>query len=94
MDIFKLKLYVTGKTPRSENAILNLRNICEETLAGQYSIEIIDILENPQSAEDERILATPTLIKNLPPPLRRLIGDLSEKEKVLIGLDIRPFDTK
>lgn len=94
MEVFQLKLYVTGKTPRSENAIRNLRNICEETLAGQYNIEIIDILENPQLAEDERILATPTLIKDLPPPIRRLIGDLSEKEKVLVGLDIHPLGTQ
>lgn len=90
MDQFDLKLYVTGKTARSEHAIRNLRQLCETHLAGRYRIEIIDILEHPQLAEDERILATPTLIKNLPPPLRRLIGDLSETEKVLLGLDIRP----
>ncbi|MDO9106360.1 MAG: circadian clock protein KaiB [Methylovulum sp.] len=89
MSKFQLKLYITGKTPRSENAIRNLRQICEENLDKQYEIEIIDILEHPQLAEDERILATPTLIKILPPPLRRLIGDLSETEKVLLGLDIR-----
>ncbi len=90
MSKFLLKLYISGKTPRSENAIRNLRQICEENINEQYEIAIIDILEHPQSAEDERILATPTLIKSLPPPLRRLIGDLSETEKVLVGLDIRP----
>ncbi|MGZ5610257.1 MAG: circadian clock KaiB family protein [Methylobacter sp.] len=84
-----MKLYIAGKTPRSESAIQNLRKICEENLDEKYEIEIIDILERPQLAEDERILATPTLIKSLPPPLRRLIGDLSETEKVLVGLDIR-----
>lgn len=90
MNKYHLKLYIAGKTYRSEQAISNLRQICEQNLAGQYAIEIIDILERPQLAEDERILATPTLIKSLPPPLRRLIGDLSETEKVLVGLDIRP----
>jgi circadian clock protein KaiB len=90
MEKFHLKLYVTGKTSRSENAIRNLRQLCDEHLAGKYEIDIIDILEQPQLAEDDRILATPTLIKDLPPPLRRLIGDLSEKEKVLIGLDLCP----
>ncbi|MGZ5050435.1 MAG: circadian clock protein KaiB [Methylobacter sp.] len=89
MNKYHLKLYIAGKTPRSESAIQNLRKICEENLDEKYEIEIIDILERPQLAEDERILATPTLIKSLPPPLRRLIGDLSETEKVLVGLDIR-----
>ena len=90
MSKYYLKLYITGQTSRSENAIRNLRQICAENLDEKYEIEIIDILEHPQLAEDERILATPTLIKSLPPPLRRLIGDLSETEKVLFGLDIRP----
>ncbi len=94
MDKFQLKLYISGKTPRSENAIRNLRHICEENLNTQYEIEIIDIIEHPELAEDERILATPTLIKALPPPLRRLIGDLSETEKVLVGLDICPYQPK
>lgn len=89
MNKYHLKLYITGQTPRSESAIQNLHKICEENLDAKYEIEIIDILECPQLAEDERILATPTLIKSLPPPLRRLIGDLSETEKVLVGLDIR-----
>src|SRR5207244_9532174 len=71
---YVLKLYVTGKTPRAELAIANLRRICEEDLHGEYQLDIIDVLENPQAAEDEKILATPTLIKRLPPPLRRVIG--------------------
>lgn len=87
---YVLKLYVTGKTPRAEKAIANLRRICEEELHGQYELNIIDVLEHPQLAEDEKILATPTLIKRLPPPLRRVIGDLSDKEKVLLGLDVWP----
>jgi circadian clock protein KaiB len=81
---------VTGKTPRAERAIANLRRICDEELQGQYEMVVIDVLENPQLAEDEKILATPTLIKQLPPPLRRVIGDLSDKEKVLLGLDVWP----
>ena len=89
---YLLKLYITGHTARSERAIRNLRNICEEDLGGKYEMRVIDILEQPQLAEDEKILATPTLIKALPPPLRRLIGDLSDTEKVLVGLDLLPLD--
>lgn len=85
---FVLKLYITGRTPRSERAIRNLQHICDNELQGRYEIDIIDVLERPQLAEDERILATPTLIKELPPPLRRIIGDLSDTDKVLLGLDI------
>ncbi|MCX8027689.1 MAG: circadian clock protein KaiB [Thermodesulfovibrionales bacterium] len=91
MSKYLLKLYVTGRTPRSERAISNLKRICEEELQGQYEMVIIDVLERPQLAEEEKILATPTLIKQLPPPLRRIIGDLSDTEKVLLGLDILPF---
>jgi circadian clock protein KaiB len=87
-----LKLYVTGKTSKSERAIANLQTIIENDLGGEYEIMVIDVLENPQLAEDEKILATPTLIKNLPPPIRRIIGDLSVKEKVLLGLDLVPLD--
>ena len=87
---YVLKLYVTGKTPRSERTLANLHKICEEELDCSYSIEVIDILENPQLAENERILATPMLIKELPPPIRRIIGDLSDREKVLLGLDFFP----
>jgi circadian clock protein KaiB len=85
---YLLKLFVTGQTQRSESAISDLRNICEEELKGEYDLIVIDILKRPQLAEDERILATPTVIKELPPPIRRIIGDLSEKEKVLLGLDL------
>ena len=90
MSRYVLKLYVTGKTPRAEVAIENLRRICEQDLEDRYELEIIDDQEHPQLAEDEKILATPTLIKTLPPPLRRVIGDLSDKDKVLLGLDLRP----
>jgi len=85
-----LTLYVTGTSPRAQVAIANLERICAEELQGQYELEIIDVLEHPQRAEDEKILATPTLIKQLPPPLRRVIGDLSDKAKVLLGLEVRP----
>jgi circadian clock protein KaiB len=81
---------VTGTSPRTRIAIDNLNRICAEELAGRYELEIVDVLEHPQRAEDDRILATPTLIKQLPPPLRRVIGDLSDKDKVLLGLEVRP----
>ena len=87
---YTLKLYVTGKTSRSERAITNLRSVCEQELGGKYQMVIIDVLERPQLAEDEKILATPTLIRELPQPIRRIIGDLSDKEKVLVGLDLKP----
>jgi circadian clock protein KaiB len=83
-----LQLYITGITPRSERAIANLRRICEERLDGHYEMVIIDVLERPQLAEDEKILVTPTLIKSLPLPSRRVIGDLSDMEKVLSELDL------
>jgi circadian clock protein KaiB len=86
---YLLTLYVTGTSPRANIAIGNLQRICEQELVGQYELEVVDVLENPQRAEDEKILATPTLIKQLPPPLRRVIGDLSDKDKVLLGLEVR-----
>ena len=82
-------MYVTGTSPRTQIAIENLNRICAQELEGLYEVEIVDVLENPQRAEDERILATPTLIKKLPLPLRRVIGDLSDKEKVMLGLEVR-----
>lgn len=88
MGKYVLNLYITGHTPQSGRAINNLRHICETELGEQYEICIIDVLENPQLAESERIIATPTLVKNLPPPLRRIIGDLSDKDRVLMGLDL------
>lgn len=90
MNKYILKLYVTGNTPRTERAIANLRRICDEDLGGQYEMVVVDVLARPQLAEDEKILATPTLVKQLPPPLRRVIGDLTDPEKVLLGLDILP----
>lgn len=87
--MYTLKLYITGTTPQSEWAIVSLRRICEEEFPGQYDLLIIDVLQRPQLAEDEKIFATPTLVKELLPPLRRIIGDLSNTEQVLIGLDIQ-----
>lgn len=83
-----LRLYVAGRTPKSERALENLKSICEHRLEGKYEIEVIDLLENPQLAADHQILAVPTLVRRMPPPVRKIIGDLSEEEKVLVGLDI------
>lgn len=91
MNRFLLKLYVTGQTSRTRQAIANLERICENELGGKYQVEIVDVLDNPQLAEDDKILATPTLIKTLPPPLRRIVGDLSDAEKVLLGLDLQTY---
>jgi len=90
MNQYVLKLYITGHTAKSDRAIANLKNLCEKELKDQYELNIIDVLENPQLAEDEKILATPTLIRELPPPFRRIIGDLSNTDKVLLGLDLFP----
>ena len=87
-DRYVLRLYVTGQTPRAEAALRNIQRIIEDDLAGQYALEVIDVLDRPALAENERIVATPTLIKELPPPLRRMIGDLSDREQVLLGLDL------
>ena len=89
---YLLKLYITGRTPRSEQSIANLRTVLERELDNEYELEIIDVLEKPQLAEDEKILATPTLIKQLPAPVRRLIGDLSDTERVLLGLDLKRLE--
>jgi len=91
VSTYLLKLYVTGSSPRTQLAIENLQRICEQELQGRFKLDIVDVLEHPQAAEDDRILATPTLIKQLPPPLRRVIGDLSDREKVLLGLELRPL---
>ncbi|WP_018405740.1 circadian clock KaiB family protein [Marinobacter gelidimuriae] len=85
---YLLKLFITGYTPQADRAIKNINSICKNELAGGYHLEIINILENPQLAEGERIIATPTLIKVLPKPSRRVIGDLSNTKKVLLGLDL------
>ena len=89
-EFYELRLYVAGQTPRSANALRNLKEYCEEHLVGQYSLEVVDLLKNPQLAEGDQILAIPTLVKKVPEPVRKIIGDLSDKEKVLVGLDIRP----
>ena len=83
-----LKLYVAGRTPRTEQAISVMKEICEKDLANAYDLAVIDVLERPQLAENEKILATPTVVKELPPPLRRVVGDLSDRERVLVGLDL------
>ena len=83
-----LKLYVAGNTPNSMRALKTLRNILETEFRGVYALKVIDVLKNPQLAEEDKILATPTLAKSLPPPVRRIIGDLSDRERVLIGLDL------
>ena len=89
MKDYQLKLYVTGETPHSLRAIENLKKICtEQGLHDEYEVRVIDILREPQLAEEDKIIATPTLVKQLPPPLRKVIGDLSEVDKVLLGLDL------
>ncbi len=87
---WELRLYVAGQTPRSLAALENLRKICEEHLAGKYHIEVVDLLVNPQLSRDDQIIAVPTLVRKLPPPLRKIIGDLSDTERVLVGLQLRP----
>ena len=87
---WNLRLYVAGKTPKSVTAFANLKKICEEHLAGQYSIELVDLLENPQLAQGDQILAIPTLVRKLPTPIKKIIGDLSNTERTLVGLDLRP----
>lgn len=86
---YVLRLYITGMTPNSKRAVENIKNICEEYLKERYELEIIDIFQQPTLAEGEQIIAAPTLIKQLPYPLRRFIGDMSNTEKVLLGLDLR-----
>ncbi|MFO7965479.1 MAG: circadian clock KaiB family protein [Desulfobacterales bacterium] len=89
-EYFDLRLYVAGQTPKSLQAFSNLKKICEEYLQGRYRIVVIDLLENPQLAKGDQILAIPTLVRKLPQPLRKIIGDLSNTERVLVGLDLRP----
>lgn len=88
---YKLRLFVTGSTPRSTRAIANMRKICDENLDGRYNLEVIDVYENPEATKELQVIATPTLVKILPEPLRRIIGDLSDKERVLAGLDLKPL---
>ena len=86
---YRLRLYVAGQTPKSVLAFRNLRQICEEHLHGRYEIEVIDLMENPQLAQGDQILAVPTLVRRLPEPIKKIIGDLSNTERVLVGLDLR-----
>jgi circadian clock protein KaiB len=89
-ESWELRLYVAGQTPRALTAFANLKKICEEHLKGKYRIEVIDLLKNPQLASGDQIFALPTLVRKLPVPVRKIIGDLSNTERVLVGLDLRP----
>ena len=89
-DEWILRLYVAGRSVRSTAALRNLEAICEEHLAGRYRIEVIDLLKQPQLARGDQIIAVPTLVRHLPPPMKKIIGDLSNEERVLVGLDLRP----
>ena len=93
-DRYVLRLYVTGMTPRSTRAIQNIKTICEEHLKGRYELEVVDVYQHPGLARGEQILAAPTLIRYLPLPLRRFIGDMSRTEKILLGLDLRPTNAQ
>ena len=87
-EVWKLRLYVAGQTSKSVVAFSNLKKVCDEYLRGKYSIEVIDLLKNPQLAQGDQIVAVPTLVRLLPPPLRKIVGDLSKRERVLIGLQL------
>lgn len=89
-EFFELRLYIAGQTSRSLAALANLKRICEEHLRGRYRIEVIDLLQHPQLARGDQILALPTLVRKLPEPIRKLVGDLSDTERALVGLDLRP----
>jgi circadian clock protein KaiB len=89
---WKLRLYVAGQTPKSIRAFANLKGLCEAHLKGRYQIEVVDLLERPQLARGDQIIAIPTLVRKLPPPVRKIIGDLSSTERVLVGLDVREID--
>jgi len=86
----RLRLYVAGQTPKAARAFANLRRICDEHLAGRYTIEVVDLIENPALGRGDQILALPTLVRQLPTPIKKIIGDLSHTERVLVGLDLRP----
>ena len=91
-QVWKLRLYVAGQTPKSIRAFANLKALCEEHLKGLYQIEVVDLLEHPRLARGDQIVAIPTLVRRLPPPVRKIIGDLSSTERVLVGLDVREVD--
>lgn len=88
-EFFELRLYVAGQTPKSLTALANLRKICNDHLNGHYQLNVIDLMKTPQLAQGDQILAIPTLVRNLPQPMRKIIGDLSDTERVLVGLDVR-----
>jgi circadian clock protein KaiB len=88
-ETWNLRLYVAGETPRATAALANLKKLCEEHLSGRYQIEVVDLLKNPRLAAGDQILAVPTLVRRLPPPMKKIIGDLSNEERVLVGLDLR-----
>lgn len=92
-ETWELRLYVAGQTTKSVTALANLKKYCEEHLKGRYQLEVIDLLQHPQLAEGDQILAIPTLVRKVPKPIRKIIGDLSNQEKVLVGLDIRSMDS-
>jgi circadian clock protein KaiB len=92
VEHYRLRLFVSGSTPRSIRAIQNIRALCEEKLHGRYDLEVIDIYQHPEYVKPEQIIVTPTLVKKLPLPFRKIIGDLSDKERVLVGLDLTPRD--
>lgn len=89
-EVWQLRLYVAGQTPRSVTAFANLKRICEQHLAGRYNIEVVDLLQHPQLAAGDEILAIPTLVRKLPQPLRKIVGDLRDTDRALVGLQIRP----
>jgi circadian clock protein KaiB len=88
---WQLRLYVAGQTPKSVTAFANLKRLCEEHLAGEFEIEVIDLIENPRLAKEDQIVAIPTLVRKLPQPIRKIIGDLSDTERTLVGLQLRPL---
>jgi len=89
-EVWNLRLYVAGQTPKSVSALINLKTLCETHLCGRYTIEVVDLLVNPQLAAGDQIVAIPTLVRKLPEPIKRIIGDLSDSERTLVGLDLRP----
>ena len=92
-DLWQLRLYVAGETPRSVEAFANLKRICEEHLKGRYVIEVVDLIKNPTLARGDQILAVPTLVRQLPPPMKKIIGDFTNAERVLVGLNLRPLES-
>ena len=93
-ETWELRLYVAGQTPKSVTALANLKKYCEQHLKGRYKLEVIDLLVHPELAEGDQVLAIPTLVRKVPEPIRKIIGDLSNEEKVLVGLDVRPAASK